>query len=242
MRLTHTAKALFAGAMLAGLSGAGVAAFSAFTATANPFGGADPSTCGDGLDCSASTFTATEASSGPAYAVSSVLTCAVDFGPGAFDCAGTNGSGYVQFPAGAVFDVGSTRVQDAQVIVSNGFFSASNSGFRDLVGAIKLNDTDGVSINSTTAITGMLLVAVTIDLSPVTGGCDDVTATVAGVEANDAVFVTPNFNLNADDISVGQARVTNAAADEVTFRVCDVGGGGADPDSGSFLFWVVRKA
>ena len=64
---------------------------------------------------------------------------------------------------------------------------------------------------------------------------------MSGVEANDYVHVTPNFSLAVDNVLVGNARVTNAGTDEVTFRACNVSLLAEDPDSGSFLFWVVRK-
>lgn len=234
---------LMAGVALAGLSGVGVAIFSTFGVTANPFGGADPSSCGDGLDCSASTFTATEASSGPAFAVSSQLTCAVDFGPGVADCAGTDSSGYIQFNPSAVIDVGSTRIQSSQVVVVGGAISCDAAcEIRDSAnGTLPITTTGGVVFNGTTPMVGFLLVAVTIDIPAIVAGCDVVTTTVANVEANDAVFVTPNFDMGVA-VPVSNARVTNAATDEVKFLACDPSGGGLDPANGSYLFWVVRKA
>lgn len=90
--------------------------------------------CGVNQSCVAEDFTASTGT-GPGFAVSSQLTCAVDVGPGANDCFGTNGSGYVTLPAGAVLTVGSTLLQDAQVIIVNGYLTLSNSLIRTLSGA-----------------------------------------------------------------------------------------------------------
>jgi hypothetical protein len=67
-----------------------------------------------GQNLSVNKLTAT-ASSGTAVAATSQLACAVDFGPGAADCIGTNGSGYITADSNAVFDVGTSRVQNDQV-------------------------------------------------------------------------------------------------------------------------------
>jgi hypothetical protein len=87
----------------------------------------------------------------------------------------------------------------------------------------------------------MLVVSVVIDIPAITGSCDAVAATVAGVEANDFVAVAPNFDMAAE-VLVSNARVTNAATDEVTFLACDPSGTALNPASGAYLFWVVRKA
>jgi hypothetical protein len=210
-------------------------------------GGSGGSSCGEDDSCAAVSYEAT-ASSGSGFTCNATLASCVDLGPGTANFIGTDGSGRIRLgddthsPEVWIGD-GSTKLQPGNVQIQNGaLFLNGTTYLQNLSGAVIVDDANGLVVNSTSAITGMLVVAVTINLGSVVGGCDDVTATVAGVEASDAVFVTPNFNLNAADIFIGNARVTNAGTDEVTFRVCDIGGGGEDPDSGSFLFWVVRKA
>jgi hypothetical protein len=90
-------------------------------------------TCGVNMSCVAESFTAT-ATSGTAFAVTSQLTCAVDLGPGALDCLGTDGSGFVTLPDGAVLKVGDTVLQNAQVTIVNGYLTLSNSAIRRLAG------------------------------------------------------------------------------------------------------------
>jgi len=231
----------------AAIAGAGISVFSWGPAQSGPFAGFAPPTCEAGADCSAETFSSS-ATSGSGFTCNAELAECVDIGPGTCNEIGTNPSGDIIL--GGTDCNPTIRWGDSSVISGSSWMNIngainceSGCQIRDSGnGTLPINTTGGVVFNSTTPIVGFLLVPVTIDLGVVTGACDDVTATVAGVETNDAVFVTPNFNLNAADINIGQARVTNAGTDEVTFRVCDIGGGGENPDSGSFLFWVVRKA
>lgn len=89
--------------------------------------------CGVNMTCTAEDFIATTGT-GPAFAVSSQVSCAVDLGPGVADCIGTNGSGYVTFNASAVVDVGSTRIQSSQVTITGGYLTLQNSAVRRLDG------------------------------------------------------------------------------------------------------------
>jgi hypothetical protein len=199
--------------------------------------------CGLNMTCTAESFVAT-GGTGPVYSVSSQLACAVDLGPGAYDCVGTDGSGYVKFHDSAVIDVGSTRIQSSQVVVTGGAITCDAAcEIRDSAnGTLPINTTGGIVFNGTSAMTGFVFVAVTIDIGNITThACLDVAATVAGVEANDGVFVTRNFASTAN-YSVSDAYVTNAGTDQVTFRACNGTAGDINPASGSYLFWVVRKA
>lgn len=230
-----------AGGLAAAIS---LSLFFAPGATSNPFGGSDPSTCGTGLTCSSDSFTGTSAT-GPAVAVSSQLTCAVDLGPGAADCIGTNGSGYVKFSDSAVIDVGSTRIQSSQVVVTGGAITCDAAcEIRDSAnGTLPINTTGGIIFNGTTPMIGFLLVDVVVDITLIApSSCLDMMATVAGVEANDGVFVTTTTTTGEADVSVGDAHVTNAGTDEVTFRACNAATGAEDPASATYRFWVVRKA
>lgn len=101
------------------------------SASSGPFGGAEPVSCGAGQDCSASTFTATSTGDTP-FSVTAQLECAVDVGPGANDCFGTDSNGFITLPTSAVLDVGTTRVQNAQVLITNGYLTLANSGIRRL--------------------------------------------------------------------------------------------------------------
>lgn len=226
--------------------GAGASVFHWGFANSNPFGGSDPSTCGPGLTCSASSFTGTTVT-GSAITISSQLTSAVDLGPGGCDMLGTNVSGQVQVGDGCTptWKFGdSFTINGANITDNNGAFNCDGScQIRDSGnGTLPINTTGGVVFNSTTPMVGFLLVAVTIDVGNITAQtCLDVTATVTGVEANDGVFVTRNFASTAN-YSVSDAYVTNAGTDEVTFRACNVTLLDINPASGSYLFWVVRKA
>lgn len=246
--MTRGAKALLAGIMLAGLSGGGVALFSALTAVASPFGGGESATCGPGLTCSSDTFTATEASSGPAFACSAALAECLDPGPGTCNEIGTNVAGDVIL--GGTDCTPTIRWGDSSSLNGNSWTNTNGAincegscQIRDSGnGTLPINTTGGVVFNSTSAMTGFILLTVTVDIGSITAQtCLDVTATVTGVEANDGVFVTRNFASTAN-YSVSDAYVTNAGTDEVTFRACNGTGGNIDPASGSYLFWVVRKA
>jgi len=169
----------------------------------------------------------------------------VSFGPGACTMAGVNGSGFIQFGIGCspVLDVGdSTRIQSGQATFTNGgVFLNGTTYLQNASGAVAVNDVDGLAINSTTPLKGLLITSVTVDIGSIdANACADVTATVAGVNANDAVYVTPNAALGVGDVVVGNARVTNAATDEVTFRACNASSGPENPNSAAFLFLVMR--
>lgn len=192
------------------------------------------------------------ASSGTAYDTTSVLSCAVDLGPGANNCLGTDASGRNIIGAGAgtaevwIGDSGTlTMTENGNVTNTNGAYNCRANCFlvNDFgTDPLRITDANGVTINATTAVKGILLVPVTIDVGSITQStCDDVLATVAGVEANDTIFVTPNFDLTVTDVIIGNARVTNAGTDEVTFRACNVDAAAPqDPASGSYLFFVIR--
>lgn len=243
--MTRRAQGLLASVMLAGLSGAGAWVFSALSATATPFGGSDSSTCGTGLTCSSDTFTSTT-SSGDGFSCSAQLGACFDVG-GACGQIGRDNNGYIQIGDGCspVVDIGeTTRIQPGQAIFTNGgLFLDGTTYISNQSGAVKVTDTDGLVINSTSAITGISLADVVVDIASIAANsCDDVTATVAGVEANDFVSVIPASTLSVTDVTVGDAHVTNAGTDEVTFRACNSSGGAEDPDSATFRFLVVRKA
>lgn len=173
------------------------------------------------------------ASTGTAYNVSSVLSCALDTGPGANNCIGTDASGRVILAAGA--GTGEVWIGESASITmtENGVLINTNGAFICRGGCVITNDfstdpvriTDphGMSINATTSVKGILLASVTIDVAQIDPQkCDDVTATVAGVEANDTVYITNNFDPVATEVIFTDPRVTNAATDQVTFRACNI--------------------
>lgn len=215
------------------------------SATSGPFGGSEPATCGAGLDCSSDTYTAT-ASSGSGYACNSALATCVDLGPGANNGIGTNASGHillgpengtstiVKVNDTVTIEAGSAQFTNMDVKINN------NACLVDPTNDVDVCDADGITINDTTPIKGILVVAVTIDIPAIAAACDEITTTVAGVNANDAVFITPDFDMTVE-VQVANARVTNAVTDEVKFLACDPSGGGLDPASGSYLFLVMRK-
>ena len=187
------------------------------------------------------------ASTGSGFACTSQLDSCVDLGPGACNYLGTDASGRVRIGSACAPEVwigdGTTRMQPGNVQIINGALFVNGTYIQNTsTGAVVIDDADGLNINATTAIKGVVMVAVTVDIGSIAAStCDDVTATVAGVSTNDLVFVTPNFDMAATDISISNARVTNAGTDEVTFRACNIDyDDPQDPDSGSYLFLVMR--
>lgn len=243
--MKRTASILFAVSMAIGLA-AGVNVFSFGPAVGSQFGGSTDPECGTGLACSSSTYTATDAT-GPSFACSGTPTQCVDLGTGANNQLCTDVDGHVVVGCGAgqpVVEVGTnvTLEGNGYVRVVNGFIEASlNTEITDpFASPVDVVDTDGFRINSTSAVKGVVLAAVTINIGSIAANtCSDVTATVTGVEANDKVFITRDHASTAN-FSVSDAYVTNAGTDEVTFRACNPSVGAVDPASGSFLFMVVR--
>jgi hypothetical protein len=246
--VTRTAKTLFATAIAAGLTGIGAAVFSSLVAIATPFDGFTPPTCGVGEDCSSATFAASTAS-GSGFVCDAALAECFDPGPGTCNEIGTDGSG--RLILGGTDCNPDIRFGDSSILAGNSWSNINgaincdgNCQIRDSGnGTLPINTTGGVTLNSTSAITGLILLDVVVDIASIAAGsCDDVTATVTGVEANDGVFVTPSAALAVADVLLGHAAVTNAGTDEVTFRACNVSAGALDPASATYRFWVVRKA
>jgi hypothetical protein len=219
-------------------------------ALASSFSASSAGSCGVNMSCTPSSVTVTT-TSGAGFACSAELASCVDLGPGTLNSLGTNASGDILVGDGNVtVRVGGSG--GAIVMTGNGSLTNTNGAvncdgncqIRDSGnGVLPINTTGGVSINSTSNMTGFHLVPVTLDIPAIAGACDLVTATVAGVEANDGVFITTNFDMGPGaEVQVSNARVTNAGTDQVTFLACDPSGGGLDPASGAYLFWVVRKA
>jgi hypothetical protein len=191
------------------------------------------------------------AASGTAYACNAALASCVDLGPGALNHIGTNGSGDILLGDAAgnpTVGIGpSTRFTgNGTWTNTNGAFVCNNGCFIvDQFGTspVDIDDADGLDINNTTPIKGVVMLSATIDIAAIgPGHCMPVIATVAGVEVNDRVFLSPNFDLSASapNTTVSNARVTNAGTDQVTFTACDATGTGEDPASGSYLFLVIR--
>ena len=194
------------------------------------------------------------ASSGTAYDTTSVLDCSLDLGPGANNCLGTDASGrnIIGYGAGTaevwIGEAGSVTLSENGVVLNtNGAYICRNSCVltNDFgTEPLKVSDANGLAINSTTAVKGFVLTAVTINVGNIAATtCTTQAATVAGVEANDFVDITPNFDMSgaSPNVIVSNCRVTNAATDEVTCKWCNAGSAGnEDPDSGSYLFFVIR--
>lgn len=207
--------------------------------------------CGIDQSCAAVSYEATRTDGGPAFTATAV-GCFAHAGPGVnnYICTNETNGGEIIFGASAANPSAIVRASQyfcGSITITNGAINTDGSVIRNNTGGqggtVHVEDPQGLMINSTTPIKGVLLIPVTIDISTIAASsCDDVTATVAGVEADDFVSVTPNFNMIASDVSVSNARVTNAGTDEVTFRACNHDSlSGQDPASGSYLFLVVRK-
>lgn len=185
--------------------------------------------CGVTQSCAALSYEVTRTDGEPGFTCTAVGQC-VDLGPGVCNVLSTNAGGDVLVGKEGVctptFRVGNTVLGSGTVATSNGAVVLTNSYLQ---------------INGTSLVTGMLLVAATVDIAEIAANtCSDVAATVANVEANDGVFVTRNFASTAG-YSVSDAYVSNAGTDQVTFRACNGTAGAVDPASGSYLFFVVRK-
>lgn len=185
--------------------------------------------CGLTQSCAAVSYVATRTNGDAGFVCTGTGIC-IDLGPGSCNNWGTNAGGDIVAGEDGVctptVKVGNTSIGNGTVSISNGAFVGTNSYLQ---------------LGGGSLVSGMLLVPVTVNVGNITAStCLDVTATVAGVEANDGVFVTRNFASSAN-YSVGDAYVTNAGTDEVTFRACNGTAGDIDPASGSYLFWVVRK-
>lgn len=221
------------------------------SASSGPFGGSEPATCGAGQDCTSSTFTA-DTASGTGYSCATAVSACFDPGPGANNAISTDGSGRLILGNGAgtaevwVGETGGIQLtENSNLTIANGAIIMNATTFlvnQTATEPVKIDDTHGLRINTTTPIKGVVMLAATVDIGSISASsCLDVTATVAGVEASDKIFVTPDFDHTANSVLIGNARVTNAGTDEVTFRACNVSTLGAeDPDSGSYLFLVMR--
>lgn len=200
----------------------------------SPFGGPTPpggggASCGEDEECAALGYVATRTDGEAGFVCTGTGVC-IDLGPGSCNNWGTNAGGDIVAGEDGVctptVKVGNTSLGNGTVSISNGAFVGTNSYLQ---------------LGGGSLVTTLLLVPVTIDVGNITAStCLDVTATVAGVEANDGVFVTRNFASTAN-YSVSDAYVTNAGTDEVTFRACTPSILDVNPASGSYLFWVVRK-
>lgn len=201
-----------------------------------------------GQPVSAERYVAT-ASTGTGFACNSALGSCIDLGPGTANFIGTNGSGDVLIGDSGVNPV--VRLGASSVFTGNGSWANTNGAIdcdggcmvRNNAAALHLVSTSGVEFNSgSTPVKASFVIAKTIDIGSIAqSSCDNVVTTLAGLNADDLILVTPNFDLAVDDVIIGNARVTNAGTDEVTFRACNVSAGGAqDPASGSYLFFIWR--
>jgi hypothetical protein len=204
--------------------------------------------CGADESCAAVAYTATT-TSGTGFTCSGVGVC-VDQ-PGACNEIETNVSGdlilggtdcnpTIRWGDSSSF-VGNTWTNtNGNIVCRNSCAVVNDFGTEP----VKISDAHGLQVNATTALKGLLLLPVTIDVSSIAATtCATTAATVAGVEASDYVFATPNFDLSgtAPNVIVGNCRVTNAGTDEVTCLWCNAGSAGNEnPASGSYLFLVMR--
>ena len=196
-----------------------------------------------GQNVSASTYTAT-ATTGTAFQSTGDLVTAVRLGTGpratigtcsgSDVCIGPNDFGFTSklylwgdFTTQTVVARTFVDVQGASYIINND-------------GAVKVTDTDGLVINSTTALKGRVAAAVTFDSASISAGtCLDQDVTVPGALVGD--FVT---SANADfalvaNVAVGNARVTDV--DTLSLRLCNNDLLlPRDPASGTYRFVLER--
>lgn len=195
-----------------------------------------------GQNVSAASYTAT-ATTGPAFFSSGDLVDAVRLGTGPRATIGTCNGGAVC--------IGPTTGSDTGLYLS-GFFVARSAQFtgeldmlgdnaylRNNNGPLRVNDTDGLVINGTTALKGRLAVAVTFDAAAISNNtCNPQAVTVTGAVVGDFAQVNANFALPTG-VGIQGVRVT--ATDTVEVDFCNVTSGGSlDPASGSYLFLLER--
>lgn len=138
--------------LLAGSLALGVAVFSILPASSNSFGGAEPVSCGAGMDCTSDTFTAA-ASSGSGFTCNSSLADCLNM-PGACTSVGTDGTnmylgGTGCSPTIRIGGSGNISITGSTITNTNGGLDMNNNATIMNSTASKpvlFNDADGVRI------------------------------------------------------------------------------------------------
>lgn len=195
-----------------------------------------------GQDVNANSYTATT-TTGPAFISTGDRVDAVKLGTGARASIGTcNGGAICLGPSTG----NSTGVYVSGFIVSTSQqvqgeldLLGDNAYLRNNSGAVNVRDTDGLSINDTTPVKGVVLARVTFDFPSITNNaCSTQSVTVTGAALQDYVKANADFALPAD-VSIGNARVTSA--NTVELKLCNHSSTGPqDPASGAYNFEIMR--
>jgi hypothetical protein len=128
----------------------------------------------------------------------------------------------------------------SQTLVARTFIDLQGSAYLiNNSGAVTVTDADGLVINGTSAMKGVVRTAVTYDAAAITNNaCSVQSVTVAGAAVGDTVSVSADFSL-PQGVGIGNVRVT--AANTVELTLCNVTTGGTlDPASGTYRFRMER--
>lgn len=182
---------------------------------------------------------------GTGYQCDAVLSSCIDLGPGANNFIGTNVAGDIVLGPGsgnsAVVRIFGTQYVNNFVQSTAGFDVYFNGAlFNSFTGQpLKVADAEGLTINGTTAIKGVVRASVTFDFPSIpNGSCGVSSLTVTGAAVGDYVSVNADFALPST-VGIGNARVT--AANTVDLRLCNYDAAlPADPASGAYLFRLER--
>jgi hypothetical protein len=184
------------------------------------------------------------ASTGPLYTCDGTLYPCFDFGAGggASNCnaIGTNAGGDLvvgNANSGCIARFG--QVHGSQLGTNNTALVGSQIIRLPSTSALDVTAPQGLTINATTAIKGVVRASVSVDFASVPNStCLAQSVTVTGAAVGDAVSVNADFSMPAP-VGIGNARVT--ATNTVDLRLCNHDPVAAqDPPAGNFIFRLER--
>ena len=184
------------------------------------------------------------ATTGTGYQCDATLDSCVDLGPGTRNTVGTNVAGAVCLgpcsgSGTAVLVFGDMTISNVTTIGAALDFSGSSFIRNPLGGTVKVTDPDGLVINATSAIKGVVRASVTFDFPSIPNGtCGVSSLTVTGAAVGDYVSINADFVLPTT-VGIGNARVS--ATNTVDLRLCNHDAAlSADPASGAYLVRLER--
>lgn len=226
-------------------------------ARAQAFGGVFPGSGGGGGMCTLdgtqpgiATYYRATATTGTGFQCDATLTSCVDLGPGDRNSIGTNPAGDILWgPAsGSTTTVrifGNLTLNNVLTVAGSiDLYGSGGSGGGNLNNTfpsspVRVTDADGLIINGTSAIKGVVRASVTFDFPSIPNGtCGVSSLTVTGAAVGDYVSINADFVLPTT-VGIGNARVT--ATNTVDLRLCNHDAAlSADPASGAYLVRLER--
>jgi hypothetical protein len=180
------------------------------------------------------------------YQCDALLTSCVDLGPGARNFIGSNVAGDITLgPQSGNTTVvrtwGSMYVTNILQVASQVDILGSSAHLANTFPSapVRVTDADGLIINGTSAIKGVVRASVTFDFPSIPNGtCGVSSLTVTGAAVGDYVSINADFVLPTT-VGIGNARVS--AANTVDLRLCNHDAAlSADPASGAYLVRLER--